>query len=398
MYDSPCMTWTVYWTLNLRRLPTLIISALFTGYPECLPPAPIISLNSDSDSALPTLCLKLVFEFCLSDLHFVLLKPHMDPHASDSALQKTSPEIDPAVFFHFTTEVSAQATILVTHQQQLTRLTLLTEEMITAVRELRQQTPVAQTPAANIASPDPISSTAITSPRLAFPDKFDGSPSKCKGFLLQCSMFVSQQPRLYSTEESPLGSGRVQFITEEMQLRVGALHTETISLFVFQSPQTPIILGLPWLEKHNPSISWSERQITQWSESCKQNCLPSNSRKSRKSTCMPESQLPAEYSDLAEAFSKTKATQLPPHRTGDCVIDLQPGSQPPKGRIFPLSQPESESMKSYIEEELAKGFLRPSTSPASAGFFFVKKKDGGLHPCIDYRGLNDITIVVAISF
>ncbi len=87
MYDSPCMTWTVYWTLNLRRLPTLIISALFTDYPECLPPAPIISLNSDSDSALPTLCLKLVFELCLSDLHFVLLKLHMDLHTSDSVLQ-----------------------------------------------------------------------------------------------------------------------------------------------------------------------------------------------------------------------------------------------------------------------------------------------------------------------
>ncbi len=87
MYDSPCMTWTIYWTLNLRCLPTLLISALFTDYPECLPPAPIISLNSDSDSALPTLCLKLVFELCLSDLHFVLLKLHMDPHASDSVLQ-----------------------------------------------------------------------------------------------------------------------------------------------------------------------------------------------------------------------------------------------------------------------------------------------------------------------
>ncbi len=49
-------------------------------------------------------------------------------------------------------------------------------------------------------------------------------------------------------------------------------------------------------------------------------------------------------------------------------------------------------MKSYIEEELAKGFIRPSTSPASAGFFFVKKKDGGLRPCIDYRGLNEISI------
>ncbi len=65
---------------------------------------------------------------------------------------------------------------------------------------------------------------------------------------------------------------------------------------------------------------------------------------------------------------------------------------PTKGRVFPLSQPESEAMRAYIEEELAKGFIRPSTSPASAGFFFVKKKDGGLRPCIDYRSLNDITI------
>ncbi len=154
---------------------------------------------------------------------------------------------------------------------------------------------------------------------------------------------------------------------------------------------------------HRPQSSWDtlarktqsfysgpRDKSLMWSESCKQNCLPSNS--ARKSTCMPESQLPAEYNDLAEAFSKTKATQLPPHRTGDCAIDLQPGSQPPKGRIFPLSQPEAESMKSYIEEELAKGFLRPSLHLLLPGSFFVKKKDGGLRPCIDYRGLNDITI------
>lgn len=49
-------------------------------------------------------------------------------------------------------------------------------------------------------------------------------------------------------------------------------------------------------------------------------------------------------------------------------------------------------MKAYVEEELAMGFIRHSTSPASAGFFFVKKKDGGLRPKIDYRSLNDITV------
>ncbi len=112
--------------------------------------------------------------------------------------------------------------------------------------------------------------------------------------------------------------------------------------------------------------------------------------KRRSETSLNDS-LPREYHDLAEAFSKVKASHLPPHRTSDCAIDLLPGSQPPKGRVFPLSQPEAEAMKSYIEEELAKGFIRPSTSPASAGFFFVKKKDGGLRPCIDYRSLNNIT-------
>ncbi len=60
--------------------------------------------------------------------------------------------------------------------------------------------------------------------------------------------------------------------------------------------------------------------------------------------------------------------------------------------IFPLSQPETESRRTYIEEELAKGFIVPSKSPASAGFFFVKKREGTLRPCIDYRGLHDITI------
>ena len=49
-------------------------------------------------------------------------------------------------------------------------------------------------------------------------------------------------------------------------------------------------------------------------------------------------------------------------------------------------------MEDYIKDALSTGFIRPSTSPAGAGFFFVGKKDGGLRPCIDYRSLNKITI------
>ena len=104
------------------------------------------------------------------------------------------------------------------------------------------------------------------------------------------------------------------------------------------------------------------------------------------------SNVPSDYVDLAEVFSKQRATTLPPHRAYDCAIDLQPGSIPQRGSLYSLSIPESKAMKEYIEDALANGFIRPSTSPAGAGFFFVKKKDGGLRPCIDYRGLNSITI------
>ncbi len=49
-------------------------------------------------------------------------------------------------------------------------------------------------------------------------------------------------------------------------------------------------------------------------------------------------------------------------------------------------------MEEYIEEAMNSGFFRASTSPAGAGFFFVEKKDGGLRSCIDYRGLNNVTV------
>ncbi|KAL2077728.1 hypothetical protein ACEWY4_027232 [Coilia grayii] len=104
------------------------------------------------------------------------------------------------------------------------------------------------------------------------------------------------------------------------------------------------------------------------------------------------SAVPPEYMDLKAVFSKSRATSLPPHRPYDCAIDLLPGTSPPRGRLYSLSQPETKAMEKYISESLAAGIIRPSTSPAGAGFFFVGKKDGSLRPCIDYRGLNEITV------
>lgn len=102
--------------------------------------------------------------------------------------------------------------------------------------------------------------------------------------------------------------------------------------------------------------------------------------------------VPPVYLDLKAVFSKTKATSLPLHQPYDMAIELLPSTFPPRGRPYSLSSPETEAMSAYIEESLAAGIMRPSSSLAGVGFFFVGKKDRTLRPCIDYRGLNNITV------
>ncbi|KAL0164179.1 hypothetical protein M9458_039932, partial [Cirrhinus mrigala] len=91
-------------------------------------------------------------------------------------------------------------------------------------------------------------------------------------------------------------------------------------------------------------------------------------------------QIPQEYWAFQDVFSKVVATHLPPNRPWDCAIDLLPGAKLSKGYIYPLSIPEQAAMEEYIKEALQQGFIRPPTSPAALSFFFVAKKDGGLHP------------------
>ena len=102
--------------------------------------------------------------------------------------------------------------------------------------------------------------------------------------------------------------------------------------------------------------------------------------------------LPAVYLDIAEVFSKQRALSLPPHWPYECTINLQPGAALPTSRLYQLAKPEWEALESYLQEYLAAGFISASSSPVGPGFFFVQKKDCSLRPCIDYQGLNVITI------
>ncbi len=74
------------------------------------------------------------------------------------------------------------------------------------------------------------------------------------------------------------------------------------------------------------------------------------------------------------------------------AIELIDGKQPPYRPINTLNPVELENLKIYIETYLRTGFIWPSKSLAGAPIFFDKKPNGNLCLCMDYQGLNNLTI------
>ncbi len=104
-------------------------------------------------------------------------------------------------------------------------------------------------------------------------------------------------------------------------------------------------------------------------------------------------EISSEYADYSDVFLFPLAMELP-ENTGinEHAIKLVEGKQPLYGPIYSLNSMELETLKTYIETPLQTGFIRPSKSPAGAPIFFDKKSDGSFRLCVDYRGLNNLTI------
>ncbi|KAK3536778.1 hypothetical protein QTP86_025088, partial [Hemibagrus guttatus] len=212
--------------------------------------------------------------------------------------------------------------------------------------------------------------------------------------------------QIWSITGKPLGRRQVSHSAGPVRLQIGALHVEETTLLVLEESTADIILGHPWLEQHNPILSWSTGEVLKWGDTCFPDCfpdlpvphsplptpLPVQATSIESPSVHQPLQIPACYASFSDVFCPKRASKLPPHRPWDCAIDLLPGEPVPRGRIYPLSIPEEKAMEEYIKEALDQGYIHPSTSPAASSFFFVAKKDGGLRPCIDYRALNRITV------
>ncbi|QRW20628.1 Retrotransposable element Tf2 protein [Rhizoctonia solani] len=173
-------------------------------------------------------------------------------------------------------------------------------------------------------------------------------------------------------------------IWHQVQLAVLANgHKHSIPFLVCPIGNTSAILGMTWLTSESPLIDWHQGTVT----------FPEQAQIASKEEADPDplADLPPQYHEFAKVFGKEEFKVLPPHREYDIAIDLIPNAKLSPGPIYGMTDAESRALKQHIDEELATGKIRPSTSSAGAPVMFVKKANGSLRLVVDYRKLNDVT-------
>lgn len=244
------------------------------------------------------------------------------------------------------------------------------------------------------------------------------------------------------------GQGIIDMETDHLPVLIQG-RTMHISFDITDTAHHELILGIPWLRATNPRIDWTIGQIS-WDNAVTQRSVAITKQESslvtedslgkrsnklahtskevekdytsvdpqRKGTSKspdeppyqrryllylktnteagtPEDRLksvPEEYHQYAKVFQETHDTGLPEHTQYDHEIPLKEGTTPKFHKIYGLNEEQLKALREYLDENLKKGYIRPSRSPAGYPILFVPKKNGKLRLCVDYRQLNDITI------
>ena len=193
-----------------------------------------------------------------------------------------------------------------------------------------------------------------------------------------------------------------------------------------------VVLGKPWFDKYEPTTNWKEGVMSFYNGGAPVTLYPPSATKSsthiRAPTLLSAMQLKkvARYKGSQLFLAVMKETNdgksiavgegckdvetlleeykdvvskdpnftppYPPKRNVDHEIKLEAGATPPNRGLYRMPPDELRELKKQLDQLLELGLVRPSTSPFGSPVLFVKKKDGSLRLCIDYRGLNKVTI------
>ncbi|KAJ9528536.1 hypothetical protein QJQ45_020487 [Haematococcus lacustris] len=204
-----------------------------------------------------------------------------------------------------------------------------------------------------------------------------------------------------------------------------------LSMANIPNPSFDIVLGKPWLAAKNPCVDWinnvvrldhagsthtltpppptplqadqlnllsaprfrrAARHDEVFMALLTQQPNPSTSPSTSTSSSTPAPDPPPLHpkaAALVHQYPSVFPKELPavqdmPRRSVDHTIHLT-GPAPSPRPIYRMSQPELDQLKKQLDDLLAKGFIRPSTSPFAAPVLFVRKKDGSLRLCVDFR-------------
>ena len=102
--------------------------------------------------------------------------------------------------------------------------------------------------------------------------------------------------------------------------------------------------------------------------------------------------IPSEYHEFMDLFRKKKADELPTHGPYNHTIPLIPRSKPPYEWVHRMLPVELKEARKYLQEHLKKGSIHHSQSEYGMLVVFTRKKDSSLQFCIDYWGLNKLTV------
>jgi hypothetical protein len=182
------------------------------------------------------------------------------------------------------------------------------------------------------------------------------------------------------TKAIPLQLGSKTFLTNLIHLGLGGLD---------------VILGMNWLTQHQVVLDIATRMIEIHSPTSGHTVLylpkvEGTNPCSYAAVTIQLEDIPVvcEYPDVFP----DDLSGMPPDRDVEFVIELQPGNAPISKRPYRMPPKELAKLKVQLQELLDKGYIRPSSSPWGSPTLFVKKKDGSLRMCVDYRSLNAVAI------